>query len=98
MPHLRELVKLHEDAPFALIGVNTGDPEADFRKGVEKHDVSWITAYQGDKSPIADLYRVQGYPTYVLLDSEGKIIAKGHSSTAMDGHIERLLKELGDKQ
>tara|TARA_R110002126_G_scaffold12375_5_gene53781 strand:+ start:5916 stop:6215 length:300 start_codon:yes stop_codon:yes gene_type:complete len=97
MPHLRELVKLHEDQPFAIIGVNTGDSESDFRAGVEKFDVSWISAYQGEKSPIADLYRVQGYPTYVLLDTDGKIVKKGHSGSAMDGDIERLLKAAAKK-
>ena len=97
MPHLRELVKLYEDDPFAIIGVNTGDSKDAFRKGVEEYGVSWISAYQGEESPIADLYRVRGYPTYVLLDVDGKIVAKGHSSKAMDSDIERLLKAVAKK-
>lgn len=91
MPHLQELVKLHADEPFALIGINTGDDEKSYRNGLEKYGVTWISAYQGSDSPIADLYRVRGYPTYVLLDAEGRIIEKGHSGKAMDQPIERLL-------
>lgn len=34
MPHLRELVKLHENEPFVLIGVNQGDEPDVYRKGL----------------------------------------------------------------
>jgi len=91
MPHLRELVKLHAEAPFAIIGVNTGDAPDDFRKGVEQHGVSWITAYQGETSPIADLFRVSGYPMYYLIDIDGKIVSKGHSADSMDKKIVALI-------
>ena len=97
MPHLRELVKLHGDQPFAIIGVNTGDDPETFRSGTEEFEVSWISAYQGEETPIADLYRVNGYPTYFLLDTEGRIVQTGHSSTAMDAPIKKLMAELEKK-
>mgnify|MGYP003892604051 CR=1 FL=1 len=85
MPHLRELVKLHEDQPFAIIGVNTGDSETDFRNGVEKFDVSWISAYQGEKSPIADLYQC------------GASVHPGGGVTGVPGHnaAQVVLRKLG---
>ena len=98
MPHLRELVKLHQDRPFALIGVNTGDSPEDYRKGLETHGVSWISAYQGEETPIADMYRVRGYPTYFLLDTDGKIVMTGHSGSAMDDKIEELLAKAEAKK
>lgn len=94
MPHLRELVKLHEDRPFALVGVNTGDTEAAYRKGLEQHRLTWISAYQGTATPIAQLYEVKGYPTYYLLDAEGRIVAKGHSSKELAPRIAQLLEEM----
>jgi len=94
MPHLRELVKLHKDDPFALIGINTGDSEADYRKGLEDYEVTWLSAYQGRTTPIADLYSVRGYPTYVLIDAEGKVVQVGHSGELMDEPIKRLLAKL----
>ena len=98
MPHLQELVKLHKDEPFALIGVNTGDDPDAYRKGLEKYKVTWLSAYQGQQgSPIADLYQVRGYPTYVLIDGTGKIVQMGHSGTAMDAPIERLLAAMKKK-
>jgi hypothetical protein len=97
MPHLQELVKLHKDAPFALIGINTGDEPDDYRKGLEKHGVTWISAYQGEETPIANLYQVSGYPTYFLIDAEGKLIQQSHSSKDYDLPIERLLKQMQEK-
>jgi len=98
MPHLRELVKLHSEKPFAIIGVNTGDSPEVFRQGVEDHGVSWITAYQGRKRPIADLFRVSAYPTYYLLDVDGKIAAKGHSSKTIEKELDKLLAEMEKKE
>jgi hypothetical protein len=94
MPHLRELVKLHQDEPFAVIGINTGDDEEKYRDGLEEHGVTWISAYQGDSTPIADLYQIQGYPTYFLVDADGVLVETSHSSKDYDGLIENLLAKL----
>jgi hypothetical protein len=92
MPHLKELVERHKDQPFTVLGVNTRDAPDAYRKGVEKFGVTWISAYQGvETSPISDLYRVEGYPTYYLLDAEGRVVESGHSGTAFDEQIAKLL-------
>ena len=98
MPHLRELVKLHQDDPFVLIGVNTNDSPEDYRKGLEKFKVTWLSAYQGETSPIADLYSVSGYPTYLVIDEDGIIRARGHSGEACDSVIAGLLKKMKSKK
>ncbi len=94
MPHLQALVERHEDEPFVLIGVNTGDSPEEYKRGLETFNVTWLSAYQGAESPIADLFKVEGYPTYVLIDAEGKIRSRGHSGEAMDEPIAKLLAEL----
>ncbi len=93
MPHLKELVQLHQDDPFALIGINTGDDPDAYREGLEKFGLTWISAYQGEESTISKLYRVTGYPTYFVLDREGVIRATGHSHEEMQKVVERLLAE-----
>ena len=93
MPHLQTLVERHKDDPFVLIGVNTGDSPEAYRSGLEKHGVTWLSAYQGESSPIANLYKVEGYPTYVLIDAEGKIRSRGHKGEEMDSLIVELCQE-----
>jgi len=97
MPHLQELVKLHKDDPFVLIGVNTGDGEEAYREGLEKFGVTWLSAYQGDSTPIADKYAVAGYPTYLVIDAEGKVVHRGHSGKACDPVIADLLEKMKKK-
>ena len=92
MPHLKSLVERHQDDAFALVGINTGDSPKDFRAGVKKYGVSWISAYQGlAMSPIADLYKVKGYPTYIVLDTDGKIAYRGHRKEGIDPVVKELL-------
>lgn len=96
MPHLRELVELNKDNPFALIGINTGDPVGVYRAGLKEHGVTWLSAYQGAMSPIADLYKVTGYPTYILIDGDGKIVARDGQAND-DATIAKLVAELKAK-
>ena len=91
MPHLKELVERHEDDPFVLIGVNTGDSPEDYRKGLKDYEVTWLSAYQSELAPIAQMYKVQGYPTYLVLDVDGTIAYRGHNGKAIDEVIEELL-------
>lgn len=98
MPHLKELVERHENDPFALIGLNTNDSEKAYREGVEEYGLTWISAYQGQQmSPISSLYKVSGYPTYLVIDTDGKIVYRGHDGRAIDAHVERLVKAAKDK-
>ena len=99
MPHLQELVKLHRDDRFALIGVNYGDSEEEYREGLEKFELTWLAAYQGEeKSPISDLYAVVGYPTYLVIDAEGVIRHRGHDGEACDEVIAELLEEMEKRE
>ena len=92
MPHLKTLVERHENDPFALIGINTGDSPDAYQKGVKDFGLTWISAYQGQAmSPISDLYKVRGYPTYLVLDTDGTIAYRGHNGKAMDSVIADLL-------
>jgi thiol-disulfide isomerase/thioredoxin len=89
MPHLKELVELHKDDPFALIGINVGDSPEDFRSGVKKYGVSWLSAFNAQ--PISDLYSIVGFPTYLVLDVDGKIVHRGHDGKAIDKVVADLI-------
>ncbi len=67
-------MKRFEGRPFSIVGVNALDSEEVYRAGIKEHKLSWISAFQGQsEAPISDLFRVDGYPTVVLIDHEGKI-------------------------
>ena len=90
MPHLRTLVERFEGRPFSIIGVNSFDSEEVYRAGIKEHKLSWISAFQGEsEAPISELFRVEGYPTVLLIDHEGKIRFSDHSLD--DALIEKLV-------
>lgn len=98
MPHLTELVKLHSNQPFAVIGINARDTESAYRIGLERFAVTWISAYQGEtRTPLSDLFRVRAYPYYVLLDHAGRIVEKGSDLRSMTGKLPGLIKAAKDK-
>jgi len=102
MPHLKSLVERHADDPFTLLGINYNDKEADYRKGVKDFGMTWPAIYQGYEgnmpaSPISKLFEVSGYPTYILIGPDGKILGSGHDGSAYDKKIAALIKEIKAK-
>lgn len=97
MPHLKELVELYEDQPFELIGINTADSPEDYRKGALKHEMTWLSAFQGDDPKITKQYQISGFPTYILIDPDGKILYKGHNGDAVNEPLAKLMESLRDE-
>ncbi len=91
---MKALVERLKDKPFQLIGVDTNDSREDYEKGVKKHGLSWLVAYQGNETPIADLYRVQGYPTIIVLGPDGKIAAKDLRGEKLAKKVDELLAQM----
>lgn len=97
MPHLRALVKRYEGRPFSIVGVNYNDSEKTYRAGIKEHKLSWISAFQGEaESPISELFRIDGYPTVVLIDHEGKIRFLDHFG--LDDALIESLVSAAEKQ
>ena len=65
--------KYHEHIEF--LGVSCGDTDSKWRNGVKRYELPWVNVREGE-SNLAARFAVDGYPTKVLLDSEGKIVEK----------------------
>lgn len=57
-----------------IVGINCGDTEEKWRKGVKELELPWTNLYNGSEKEIIINYAVSGYPTKILIDSEGKIV------------------------
>ncbi|MBC9932081.1 TlpA disulfide reductase family protein [Chitinophaga qingshengii] len=105
-PHLRALYARYKDAGFEILGVSNerGEPatwKEKWTQAMDKDQMTWpnvlnaVASTEKDKG-ILNAYDVQAYPTKILIDREGKIVAKlvGNSESsneALDTHLERLL-------
>jgi hypothetical protein len=67
-------VKLLQDEPFALIGVNSDGDAAKVKEIVTEQDLPWRHAVDGSTDgPWATAWNVNGWPTLFLLDKDGTI-------------------------
>lgn len=91
-PHERSLVDELSDQPFALVGVNSDDV-ARAKKAVAENELNWRSFQnrpEGAERAISDAWRVRGWPTIVVLDTDFTIRYRGH-----DGEeATRVAKEL----
>jgi thiol-disulfide isomerase/thioredoxin len=75
VPHNRRLVETYSGRPFALIGVNADEDEADLSANLKRHKVNWRSFKNtaGDGPPIAEQWNVDGFPSLYLIDHKGVI-------------------------
>ena len=76
IPHQRSLVKRLENAPFALIGVNSDKDKELIKKQNEVEQVSWRSfsnSHEGTNGPISKLFGIRAWPTLYLIDHQGGI-------------------------
>jgi thiol-disulfide isomerase/thioredoxin len=74
-PYLSKAYADFHDQGFEILGVHLGDQEDEIREFSAKFNTHWSHAVETEEArPIHDLFRVDRWPTYFLLDREGVII------------------------
>jgi len=102
-PHERSLVEEMQGKPFALLGVNSDSTLERARKAVEENDLNWRSFQNSSEGPdgpgraISDRWRVQGWPTIVVLDETFTIRYRGHDGDQATEVARELVAELGKK-
>jgi hypothetical protein len=91
LPAVGELVELHQDAPFTMIGINTDSDKDDYTKKAKDAGVTWRNAWMG--FPIGEVFGVSGYPTVILIDKDGVARWQGHFFEG-NAEFDALLAEL----
>ena len=98
-PHERSLVERLKDKPFVLLGVNS-DPKKKILDAMKRENITWPFFWDGGntRGPIARKYKVEGWPTILVLDHNGVIRYKEVRGEQMDKAVDKLLKELEAEQ
>jgi hypothetical protein len=94
LPAVAELVQLHKDDPFTMIGINTDSDKESYTKKAADAEVTWRNAWMG--FPIGEAFGVTGYPTVILIDAEGNARWQGHffeGDSEFESTLELLLEE-----
>ncbi|MBR5069882.1 MAG: AhpC/TSA family protein [Bacteroidales bacterium] len=65
--------KYSKKVEFLSIACN--DTDEKWRAALEEQQMPWLQAFNGtDKNDVSVLYGIQGYPTKILIDADGKIV------------------------
>lgn len=89
MPQMKQVAAHFEEEPVVVFGMNTDRKEEDARFVVEKMGLTYANL---KATGLPEKYKVQGFPTLLILDQEGVIrdIHVGYSPTLRDEVIESV--------
>ena len=93
-PHVVSLYKKYKDQGFEILGVSLDNNRDRWLKAIAKDQLEWhhVSDLKGWKNAVAKMYNVSSIPHTILLDAEGKIIARN----LRGNRLERKLEELFD--
>jgi thiol-disulfide isomerase/thioredoxin len=76
LPELEELSRKMAGRPFVLLGVNTDADDLRLRAFLARHPEPWPQARDRAAKLAKEVYRLRGYPTYLVIDRDGKVVRK----------------------
>ena len=77
LPELRELVAELPADRFALLGISVDEELETVTAFREREPMPWTNWHAGIESDITRAWALRGFPTYVLVDDQGVILARG---------------------
>lgn len=99
--HEKKLVEKYRDRPFVLLGVNADASPLELRTTEEKAGLTWTSFWDGVGGPITSGFAVDRFPTFILIDPEGKHrwqLVGVPSEGELEKKITELLDEIGKRQ
>ena len=96
-PHERSLVNELKGKPFALIGVNSDRTIDRAKEAIAKNKLNWRSFQnepKGAERKISGDWKVRGWPTIVVLDSEFRVQYRGHDGEKATHKVRELLAKM----
>ncbi|QEH39452.1 TlpA disulfide reductase family protein [Chitinophaga sp. XS-30] len=92
-PELKEIYKEYRNKGFNVLGVSIDKDKAAWKKAVKEEGLVWINVsdLKGSKSEVSILYALSYIPRSVLIDKNGKIIARNIHGEKLKGKLKELL-------
>ncbi len=90
MPQLNALYEQVDKNKVEFIGINCKDSPEGLRAFLQKHRTRWPQIQSTSANSLVDRYRVTSFPTSVLLDPTGTIIARDIHGDALKDKLTQL--------
>lgn len=94
-PNVVAMYNKYHDKGFEIFGVSLDRNKEDWVKAIEKDNLSWtqVSDLSYFNSEAAKTYSINAIPATVLLDKEGRIIARNLRGPALEEKLEELFAE-----
>ncbi|MBE8719936.1 peroxiredoxin family protein [Sphingobacterium pedocola] len=100
-PHLKELYGKYKSMGFEILGVasekvkSQSVAEKNWKEAIEKDGLTWVNVLNDEetmKQDVIQMYNIEAYPTQILLDKDGKLIARwrGAAQQELDKKLEEI--------
>lgn len=73
VPKMKEYYQKYA-GKFEILGIDCSDTEEAWKEAVEEHGMPWLHVYNPKDSELLSQFGIQGFPTKIILDGEGKIV------------------------
>jgi len=93
-PNVVKLYKKYRNKNFTVLSVSLDTEKEKWKQAIEMDQLIWpnhISDLLGWKSPVVQLYGIQGIPYTVLVNPEGKIIGVNLRGKELEDRLETLL-------
>ena len=95
IPEEQKLIDNFKDRPFTLLGICSDSDRDLARKTAKTEKITWTCVFDGDTSgPVNRAYNIQGWPTFYLIDKNGRIVAKDMDRDSLADDIAELLDKV----
>lgn len=90
MPALKKLYQGLDKSRFEFIGIVGNDTPERLQAFIRKNDIKWPQLLATSKGGLVDQYHITAYPTTVLLDPEGNVVAVDISVKKLEAKLKEV--------
>ncbi|MEL6719662.1 MAG: TlpA disulfide reductase family protein [Bacteroidota bacterium] len=99
-PNVVKMYEKYKDKGFEILGVSLDKQKGRWLQAIEQDRLTWpqVSDLKGWQNEVAALYSVRSIPSTVLLDAEGKILARNLRGPALESKLEEIFKSTEDSK
>ncbi len=92
-PYMRYLYRKYHDKGLEIVGISLDNDRERWYSGVQTDSLQWtqLSSLQRWECPVAKAYNIHWIPTLVLIDREGRIVARRLEGEELESKIRSLL-------
>ncbi len=96
IPYLKKMYKKYSAKEFSIVGIASDKDLAIVKKYVDMDEITWVNIFDSFDDPrIIKAFRVEVFPTYLLIDKTGVIVIRTDGKEGLlkiDKYLNKILK------